>query len=78
MAPLGSLCPPRPFPPFFPELSPPIINLCLPPPALCSHMHASHASPHKLTLSCAEVKSYSVQVVEHEKKMSEMADRVLG
>lgn len=45
---------------------------------LCTYTHActtSYASP---PLSRSQVKSYSVQLVEHEKKMSEMADLALG
>ena len=72
------------------DLSPPIINLCLPPWALCpcskvSHMQLhsctcthTHTLLHTFPLSCSQLKSFIVQLVEHEKKMSEMADLALG
>lgn len=43
------------------------------------HTH-THTQTHttSLPLSCSQVKSYSVQLVEHEKKMSEMADLALA
>lgn len=84
----------NPLPLILNELSPPMINLCRPPRARrpcrkVSHMQThsgvhtwthrhTHTTPYTLPLPCSQVQPYSVQLVEHEKKMSKIADLALS